>query len=196
VGAVSLATAACSTASTLSCSVGGTRPVRAVRHALPAGDYRVVAESLRGFPATLTVARRAAAAASFVPGADACGDVVTIPETGGFYRGNTANAQSSYTASCDFATPAGSPDQLLRVVLSEPRRVILDMRGSDYDTLLSVRRGPGCPGAELDRACAVSQGVDRSFLDLDLPAGEYYFQIDGYAGASGAWFLDVFSLPL
>ena len=92
------------------------------------------------------------------------------------------------------ATPSGAPDQLLRLELTAPRRVVLDMRGSGFDTLLDVRRGPSCPGDEIARACAVFSAGDRSFLDLDLPAGEYFVQIDGYAGASGNWFLNVFVL--
>jgi hypothetical protein len=38
-------------------------------------------------------------------------------------------------------------------------------------------------------------GGERSYLDLDLPAGDYFVQVDGYAGAFGNWFLDVFVLP-
>ena len=68
----------------------------------------------------------------------------------------------------------------------------LTMRGSDFDTLLDVRRGPDCPGQEVLQACSVGVADDRSFLDLNLPAGEYFLQIDGYAGALGAWLLDVF----
>jgi hypothetical protein len=37
-------------------------------------------------------------------------------------------------------------------------------------------------------------GGDRCVLDLYSPAGEFLVQIDGYAGASGNWFLNVFVL--
>jgi hypothetical protein len=33
-------------------------------------------------------------------------------------------------------------------------------------------------------------------LDLDLQAGDYFIQIDGFDGAAGAWKLDVFSAAL
>jgi hypothetical protein len=39
--------------------------------------------------------------------------------------------------------------------------------------------------------CACGYYPERSFLDLQLEAGSYYLQVDGYAGASGPWFLDV-----
>jgi hypothetical protein len=119
---------------------------------------------------------------------------VTIDPAGGLYQGNTSNAVPNLSASCDFATPTGAPDQLLRFALAAPRRVVFDMRGSDYDTLLNVRRGPACPGEEVPLGCAVFSGGDRSFLDLVLPAGDYFVQIDGYAGASGNWLLNVFLL--
>jgi hypothetical protein len=158
-----------------------------------AGQYAAVVESSLGLPATLTTAVRPAGPPRLIPTADGCGDVVSVPITGGFFQGNTSNATGDFPASCDFATPTPSPDQLLRLSLNAPRRVILDMRGSDFDTLLNVRRGPACPGEEVEGACAVA-GADRSFLDLDLPAGEYFIQIDGYAGGAGTWFLNAFVL--
>lgn len=194
-GAVSLSRPGCASDATLACSAGGPRPVRAVQHALPAGDYRAVVESELGLPSALVVAARRAVAPRFVPGANGCADALEIPVTGGFFLGNTSNASSEFTASCDFAIGPGAADQLLRLELDAPRRVIFDMRGSDFETLLSVRRGPECPGRELGGACSVSLGSDRSFLDLNLPAGEYFVQIDGYAGTEGSWFLDVFVMP-
>jgi hypothetical protein len=54
-----------------------------------------------------------------------------------------------------------------------------------------VRRGLSCPGEEIDLGCAAGYAKERSFLDLRLSAGQYFVQIDGYSGASGAWSLDV-----
>jgi hypothetical protein len=194
VGAVALSLPACAEGDALGCTRTAEELARVSRRGLPAGQYRVVIESLVGLPATVLAAVRPASAPTLVPGAEACDDAVTIDERGGFYQGNTSNAEADLSASCDFATPAGAPDQLLRLVLTAPRRVVFDMRGSGFDTLLDVRRGPSCPGEEVERACAVFSAGDRSFLDLDLPAGEYFVQIDGYAGASGNWFLNVFVL--
>jgi hypothetical protein len=193
VGAVSLAGAGCELQSVLGCAESGTGLARVSQRGLVAGQHVAVVESSLGLPATLTTAARPAEPPRLIPTADHCGDAVSIPPTGGFFQGNTSNATGDFTASCDFATPTAAPDQLLRLSLQAPRRVILDMRGSDFETLLNVRRGPACPGDELDGACAVG-GAERSFLDLDLPAGEYFIQIDGYAGASGTWFLNAFVL--
>jgi hypothetical protein len=194
VGAVSLSLPACEEDGALGCTRTAEELARVSRRGLPAGEYRVVVESLVGLPATVLAAVRPALAPTLVPGAEGCDDALTIDERGGLYQGNTGNAAPDLSASCDFATPAGAPDQLLRLALTAPRRVLFDMRGSGFDTLLDVRRGPSCPGEEVERGCAVFSAGDRSFLDLDLPAGEYFVQIDGYAGASGNWFLNVFVL--
>src|SRR6185369_11900407 len=90
----------------------------------------------------------------------------------------------------------GAPDQILKLSLSAPHRVVLDMQGSAYRTILSVREGEFCPGTELQLACAPGYGPTRSYLDLELQAGDYFVLIDGYNGDSGAWKLDVFTAPL
>jgi Putative metal-binding motif len=194
IGAVALSQPSCLESDSLGCSRTADQLARVSRRGLPAGEYRVVTESLRGLPSTLLAAIRPTSAPTLVPGSEGCADPLTIDPSGGFYQGNTGNAAPDLSASCDFATPIGAPDQLLRLVLAAPHRVVFDMRGSDFDTLLDVRRGPACPGEEVPQACAVFSAGERSFLDLDLPAGDYFVQIDGYAGASGNWFLNVFVL--
>jgi hypothetical protein len=194
-GAVSLAGEACGPAD-LCVTGGGT--LRAVHHGLPAGTYRAIAESARGNPIGLSYFERPPAPAVFVPLADDCGSLVDIPEVGGHFRGNTSNAFPDFEAGCDVGGQAegGAPDQVLRLRLEAPRRVIFDMRGSSFATMLSVRRGATCPGTELPRACALGYAADRSYLDLDLAAGDYFILIDGYDGASGAWNLEVFTAAL
>jgi Putative metal-binding motif len=192
VGAVALSQPTCQEGDSLDCSRTADGLARVSRRGLPAGEYRVVTESLLGLPATVLAAIRPTSPPTPVPGSEACADAVTIEPGGGFYQGNTGNAEPDLSASCDFATPMGARDQLLRLVLAAPRRVVFDMGGSDFDTLLDLRRGPSCPGVEVVGGCAAFSAGDRSFLDLDLPAGDYFVQIDGYAGASGNWFLNVF----
>ena len=80
---------------------------------------------------------------------------------------------------------------MLRLVLTERKRVVLDSAGSGYPTVLDVRRGPGCPGTEVVNGCTVSYDASRSFLDLTLDPGEYFLQVDGFNLASGEWRLDV-----
>jgi len=193
-GAIELAKAACSGPSDLvTCSNSGLSPVRTSKRNVPAGSYRVVVESLQAQPTQVTAFVRPAVPPTLVPFADACADALTIPVTGGFFQGNTANAAANFNAGCDQGgvPQGGAPDQLLKLALPAKKRVVLEMAGSGYNTLLDVRKGPDCPGTEVTNGCAVSYGVGRSFLDLTLDPGTYYIQIDGFALDKGPWFLDV-----
>jgi hypothetical protein len=194
-GAVSIAKAGC--ADNYACRIGvGTQ--RAVRYGLPKGEYRAVIESARGNPVGLSWFERPAVTAVYVPFAEDCAGLVTIPETGGRFSGNTANSFPDFSGGCDVGGQAegGAPDQMLKLSLAAARRVIFDMQGSAFNTMLSVRAGKFCPGVELPMACAPGYVAGRSYLDLDLQAGDYFVQIDGYDGASGSWKLDVFTAPL
>jgi hypothetical protein len=193
-GSIGLAKPACSDASdSLVCKTGSPSPLRAAKHAVPAGSYRVVAESALGQPVQVTAFVRKAVAPTLIPFADSCADALEIPATGGFFQGTTANANAHYNAGCDQGgvDEGGAPEQMLKLTLAAPKRVVLDMAGSGYSTLLDVRKGPSCPGVEVAQGCAVGYNPGRSFLDLDLEAGIYFLQIDGYAEDAGPWFLDV-----
>jgi hypothetical protein len=172
--------------------------VRALSYGLDAGQYRAIIQSEQGNPVGLSLFERPAALAVHVPFADNCDGLLAVPETGGRFSGNTANAFPDFSAGCDVGGQAegGAPDQILKLSLSAARRVILDMQGSAYNTLLSVRAGEFCPGIELPLACAPGYWSSRSYLDLDLQKGAYFIQIDGYDGDAGAWKLDVFTAPL
>ena len=170
-------------------------PVRAEADGVAAGAYHAVVESELGEPVTITALVRAATAPVLVPFADACADAAEVPADGGFFQGNTANATDDFTASCDLGGSRGSPDQLLHLHLDGPRRVVLDARGSQYTTLLDVRTGTTCPGDEVTGGCSAGFTADRSYVDLSLPAGDYWIQIDGYDDDSGPWDLEVFVGP-
>ncbi|UQA62437.1 putative metal-binding motif-containing protein [Polyangium aurulentum] len=193
-GALELALPACASPSDeLACFAGAPSPIRASKRKVPAGEYRVIAESLLAQPVQLTALVRPAVAPVIVPFSDACADALPIPETGGFFQGTTANAVADFNAGCDSGgvPQGGARDQLLRLELSAQRRVVLDMSGSAFTTLLDVRKGPGCPGEEVAQGCAVGYSSSRSFLDLTLGPGVYFIQIDGFNKESGPWFLDV-----
>lgn len=194
IGAVQLARSACATIDDLlSCGMASQSPVRASARKVPAGSYRAIAESQLGGDATLTAFVRPYTPPTLVAFADSCADAIAIPESGGFFQGNTANAEADLPAGCDYgaSSPNGAPDQLLRLDLSEPKRVVFDMSGSAYPTLLNLRKGPSCPGTEMPASCSVGVSAARSYLDRILDTGTYFIQVDGYAGASGAWFLDI-----
>jgi hypothetical protein len=192
---VSIAKPPCASAGDLlACGTSNISPVRAVALGLEPGSYRAVVETLESNPTELTLLSRPAAAPILAAFADTCAQAVTIPATGARLVGNTANASADYAAGCDLGGqgPGGAPEQMLRLSLPAKKRVVLDMKGSGYDTLLNVRKGPSCPGTEIVNACAAGYYPDKSFLDLTLDPGEYFVQIDGYAGDQGAWLLDVF----
>lgn len=190
---VGLALPGCTEQDALSCVIGGRSPLRARKRNVAAGDYRVIAESLFGLPQQLTAFVRPYAPATLVVFADDCAAPQQIPAEGGFFQGNTSNLAANFSAGCDSSGngPAGARDQLLRLDLSETKRVILDMTGSTYGTLLDVRKGPTCPGVEVPGACSASVSSDTSYLDLTLDQGTYFLQVDGLGGATGAWMLDV-----
>lgn len=191
--AMALTHPACTPASVLSCTTGSGGPLRATLRDVAPGDYRVVAESKRSNPLSITVFSRPSMAPFLVPFSDACAQAAEIPETGGSFQGNTANSTDDFSASCDVGGGGGSPDQVLHLRLEKERRVVFDTRGSDYATIVDVREGATCPGDELEGGCSAGYGTDRSYLDLTLPAGDYWVQVDGYDTSSGPWLLDVFT---
>ena len=194
-GGVSLNRAACETADLLGCSTGGT-PQRVSRRNLAPGSYRAVIADEKGLKTELMALVRPTVPPTTVT-SDGCTDTQTIPETGGFFTGDTTNATADFSAGCDSPGQpiGGAKDQLMRLVLTQPRRVVFDMSGSLNITMLSVRSGATCPGVEVPNTCNVGGGPNRSFLDTTLAAGTYWVQIDGYGGSEGPWNLDVRVLP-
>jgi hypothetical protein len=176
------------------CTVSNLSPVRTAAHNLAPGTYSVVVEGSLPTQVTATALRRPAQPPFVVAFADTCENAIEIPPQGGFFQGNTANANADYDAGCDLQAQGegGAADQMLSLVLSEEKRVVLDMLGSPYDTLLTVRQGPECPGEQVANGCSAGVNAARSYLDLTLPSGEYFVQVDGFAREEGAWFLDVY----
>jgi hypothetical protein len=146
----------------------------------------------------LSVLVRPTVAPVAVGAADNCGSAFALPPTGGFFTGDTTGAVADFSAGCDApGLPiGGAKDQLLRLDLAQPRRVVMTMAGSFFTTLLDVRAGATCSTAsEVKGACYVGLGPGRSFLDLTLAGGTYWLQIDGYNGEAGPWNLDLRVLP-
>jgi hypothetical protein len=194
-GAVAFDAPACSVS--MACSTGST-PVRTRKRNVAAGDYRAVVSDQLGLQGTLDALVRPTVAPTLL-GADAADTCATAIDAsqGGFFSGDTSQANADYSNSCDAPTspPGGAPDQVLALNLSGPQRVVLDMEGSTYTTILDVRQGPSCPGTPLTDGCYVGFRAQRSFLDLELQAGAYWIIIDGYESTSGPWDLDVRILP-
>ena len=83
----------------------------------------------------------------------------------------------------------------MKLDLAQKQRVVFDMTGSFYTTILDLRQGATCPGTEVTNACYVGFNAGKSFLDLTLAPGPYWVQVDGYNGDRGPWNLDVRVLP-
>ncbi|MBL8722212.1 MAG: putative metal-binding motif-containing protein [Myxococcales bacterium] len=189
-----LSSASCS-AVEFGCSRG--YPTRLVKRALPAGEYRVFVESALGAKTSLSSFVRPAATPGPV-GADSCKDTaVVIPKEGGLFVGTTADKKSDYDSSCDAPSMPkyGAPEVVYRIDIDKKSRLILDAAGSAYTTTLSVRKGPACPGVEVENGCAAGYYVDNAFLDLSVDPGTYWIVVDGYSLASGSYRLDVRVAP-
>jgi hypothetical protein len=190
-GAVSLhSSATCNMTDTVACATG-TTPQRITKRNLAAGTYRIVVAQADGLPSTVGAFVRPTTAPVTVNGADTCASAFVVPDSGGYFVGDTRMATSDYSAGCDAVGAGGAKDQMLKITLPANRRVILDSFGSAFTTLLDLRDATTCPGDEIPGACYVGFGANRSFLDVVLPAGGYYVQVDGYNGESGTWALDV-----
>jgi hypothetical protein len=108
---------------------------------------------------------------------------------------------ADYAACCYFggAPPGGAPEQMLKLTLDEPRRVVLDSSFSNYVTMLAVRKADACPGEQIAGGCVITYNVSGAdepsyaFIDTVLEAGSYFIQIDGYNGDKGRWVLEVFT---
>ena len=195
-GGLSFDTPACTAASSLACITGST-PLRVGQRNVAAGDYRVVIADQLGLQGTLDALVRATVPPTILPagGAATCATAVDV-SSGGFFTGDTSTISSPGEAQpCDAPEQSPAPEQLLTMTLAQPQRVVLDMEGSAYTTLLDVEQGPSCPGTDVPNACYVGFEAQRSFLDLELDAGQYWLVIEGYAGQKGAWNLDVRVLP-
>lgn len=196
-GAVALHGAACTTADSLGCAMGST-PQRVSKRNVPPGSYRVVIADELGQTAQLSVLVRPTVAPTNVGASDSCVSPFTIPAGGGFFTGDTTSMPAAdFNAGCDAPGQpiGGAKDQLMRFDLAQDRRVVFDMSGSFYTTLLDIRKGAACPGVEVANACYVGFNAGKSFLDLPLTAGTYWVQVDGYNGDRGPWNLDVRVLP-
>lgn len=184
----------CTELESLGCAAGDRSPVRLLRHRLLPGEYDVVVESRLGSDAQLLALVRPATPPTLATGAEDCASFLDMSAEGGSFQGNTAGAIADFSASCDVGgiSEHGAGDHLLRLVLESRKRVFLDLDGSAFGTVLSVRQGPECPGKEV--ACVATLEAPRSYFDRVLEPGEYYVQVDGFAGLEGQWFLESFAI--
>ncbi|MDB5219708.1 MAG: hypothetical protein JWO86_7635, partial [Myxococcaceae bacterium] len=194
-GAVAINGPACTTADLVAPCTMGQTPQRVSKRNLAAGTYRVVIADELGQTAQLSVLVRPTVPPTTigVAASDNCSAVFPLPAAGGFFTGDTTGATADFSAGCDAPGQpiGGAKDQLLKLDLAQKQRVVFDMTGSFYTTILDVRQGVTCPGTEVPSACYVGFNAGKSFLDLTLASGTYWVQVDGYNGDRGPWNLDM-----
>jgi hypothetical protein len=199
-GAVSLDPPDCS--SSVACFSGATvpdgphTPLWIGQRNVAPGDYRAVVTDELGLQGTLDALVRPTVAPTIVPpgGADTCATAIDA-SAGGFFVGDTSTTQANYTNACNAPTSPPAPDQVLALNLTQAARVVLDMEGSTYTTVLDIHQGPSCPGTPVTGGCYVGFGPQRSFLDMSLQPGMYWIIVSGYDEVDGPWNLDVRVLP-
>lgn len=190
-GEVSLQDATCGPIDPALCQLG-TAPAKVSKRNVPPGEYRVVVGDQLSESAKLIALVRKTIPPVTVT-SDTCTDAQVIPATGGYFTGDTSGKTADYATSCDAPNqPQGTAkDQVLKLTLPAAKRVVFDMSGTEYTSLIDVRTGEPCPGVAVTNACNPSFNAGRAFLDVNLNAGTYWVIIDGYSGATGKWALDV-----
>ncbi|MBK8173248.1 MAG: putative metal-binding motif-containing protein [Sandaracinaceae bacterium] len=176
------------TSAEIRCSSGS--PSRSRLRSLGAGTYYVVVESYGGSSFQISVDATDPTPLTPATGNDICGTAVTIPETGGFYSGDTSGLNNDYTGSC--GSSAESKDAAFVLVLTSSKHVVASTTGSAFDSVLLLQSAPCGTGREIE--CDdddAGEGGD-SLIERTLEAGTYYFIVDGFGtGNAGAYFLEV-----
>lgn len=133
------------------------------------------------------------------PDNDTCAgaiDLAVAPGLAGSYTGSTCAALDDYAPSCLGGSGDRGPDVVYRLVLPEPRFVMLSTEGTRFDTALSLYNAPvggTCPGTEVECNDDSAAGAEVQYSEISrtLSAGTYYVVLDGKDGARGEFRLDV-----
>lgn len=163
---------------------------------LPVGTYYLVLDSTVGGGYTLSVdATTPPTTPTMVMGNDNCGAVpmaAQMTDTGGLFTGSTTTALPDYTTSVGCGANAASNDVVFQLTLTSPRRVLATTEGSLYDTVLHLHQSMCTSGSPLACNDDAHPGTLTSILDRMLPAGTYYFVVDGFGSFSaGTYFFEV-----
>lgn len=128
-----------------------------------------------------------------VSGNGVCDLATEVPETGGVFLGDTRGEDNDYGARCGDGTQ--SSDAAFHLRLTQPARVTASL-SAGFDTVLYqfLDAGDGMPCLSFtDRACDDDTGGGTdSLLEEELPAGDYFYIVDGYGfGNEGPYVLDI-----
>jgi hypothetical protein len=180
-----MSSSACTTAQQLICNDDFlTTNVSQFTVDLPAGTMYLVADSysVGSTPRTFTLSSSTTAINN-----DTCTTPVIITANGA-YNGSTTTRTSNYaTAPCQ--TSASGPDVIYQLTARTAGTISINTVGSAFDTILSVGTTCGAMTTACDDDGGGSLTSSTSFAAV---AGTtYYIIVDGYAGASGNYVLNV-----
>lgn len=167
------------------CSSG--RPGRIRVRDLSPGTYTVIVESFSGMGFDLSVETAPPTTPIPVDGNGLCGTAHPIPPTGGLFSGSTASLLNDLeTGTC--GSMARSNDAAFSLTLTEERRVRASTEGSDFDTVLHLHTET-CE-TRMETACDDDGGEgSTSLIERVLPAGTYYFVVDGWGTSNDGDYL-------
>ncbi|MBI1815781.1 MAG: hypothetical protein HYR72_12450 [Deltaproteobacteria bacterium] len=120
------------------------------------------------------------------PGCPSPGSASGLPVAVG---GSTFEEPNSLAGTCG-GSGASDTETLYTAPISGSYTI--DTIGSAFDTVLYVRSGSSCTGAQLACNDDISQGNQRSQVMVDLTAGQTIFMVvDGFLNHSGAYSLNI-----
>jgi hypothetical protein len=179
-------------ASQLSCSDG--LPLFERLRNLAAGEYFIVVESAQSVPFTIKTEQLPPTVPIEVLDNGVCALATAVPSSGGVFVGDTTRANSDYQAGCGGGALSSDAAFRLELPVAATVRAFLT---ADFDAVLYRIEDFG--DGELSCSTAIESACDddggggtNSLLEETLPAGAYFYIVDGYGfGNEGSYVLDI-----
>ncbi len=159
-----------------SCSTG-LSTVRSLALSLDPGTYFLTLKSSRPSDISVRLDSFAPAVVQAPMGNDTCATATPIMANRALYRGTTANLTHDYRGSC---AASNGRDGVFTFTLAAPQHVLL-LVDTAFLNVVYLTGNDACPGAPIAARVPTCQLGTRSAIDVDLPAGTYYFFVDGLA---------------
>jgi hypothetical protein len=182
---------ACDQPSTQSACGDGLPAFERLRDLAP-GEHFIVVEAASTAPFTIETEQLPPTRPIEAIDNGVCAQAVAVPTVGGVFVGDTTSEASDYEASCGGGAFSG--DAVFRVELEQPA-LVRAFLSADFDAVLYRIDdfGEGTCGSIQESACDDDGGGGtNSLLEEQLPAGSYFYVVDGYGfGNQGSYVLDI-----